>query len=679
MTNQQSEKFAQLSDREKEIALEILKEFSETGKSESYDELIYADYNEIPVDIETFLKDRRYLGNGLTNEDGKFTVFPYWVETLKKVFPTNIDTAYNTLILTGGIGLGKSLIGVICVLYAMYRMLCLKDPYVYYGLQRIDHITFSFINITLDAARGVAWAKCQELLKLSPWFLEHGTLSKSNDPQWQPNGGIELVAGSQPRHILGRAVFGSFEDEISFQLNQDVEKQKQKAKTLVSTVDARMQSRFMKGEKLPTVHIIASSKRTEQSFLETYIEMKRKNESKTTLIVDEPQWIIRNDKSSDRFFYVAVGNKFLDSEVLPLSVTEQELQIYRDKGFRLLEVPFGYREQFVDDIDIALTDIAGISTTNSTSYISGVRWAKCRKDGVENPFSKEVLVVGNSPDDKTQYYDFFDMSKVPKELMYKPLYVHLDMSLSGDKTGISGVFIRGKKPHEEGQLESKELYYQLAFSVAIKAPKGYQVSFEKNRQFIYWLKDQGFNLKGVSSDTFQSADLGQQLISHRIPFDIISVDRLQDRVCKPYLVFKNAIYEERLVVYNTKLLTDEIIGLVRDGNGKIDHSPSGINSKDTADAVCGALYNASQHAEEYAFDFGEDLDTISKANCDLDGEGAKEQFIVDMAEELKNFHLFNQPRLQQQTQQQNGFGLDFGMGRAVPYNGAVASDGMLIW
>jgi len=90
------------------------------------------------------------------------------------------------------------------------------------------------------------------------------------------------------------------------------------------------------------------------------------------------------------------------------------------------------------------------------------------------------------------------------------------------------------------------------------------------------------------------------------------------------------------------LLTDEIIGLVRDGNGKIDHSPSGINSKDTADAVCGSLYNASQHAEEYAFDYGEDLDLIKKAN---DASSAmslenKKQIVLDMEEELKNFRLF---------------------------------------
>ena len=50
-----------------------------------------------------------------------------------------------------------------------------------------------------------------------------------------------------------------------------------------------MSSRFLHGEKLPTLHILASSKRTDQSFLETYIDMKKKNESKTTLVIDEAQ------------------------------------------------------------------------------------------------------------------------------------------------------------------------------------------------------------------------------------------------------------------------------------------------------------------------------------------------------------------------------------------------------
>lgn len=58
---------------------------------------------------------------------------------------------------------------------------------------------------------------------------------------------------------------------------------------MISQIDARMISRFMKGEYLPTLNIIISSKDTEQSFLDSYIQTKRENESKTTLIIDEPQ------------------------------------------------------------------------------------------------------------------------------------------------------------------------------------------------------------------------------------------------------------------------------------------------------------------------------------------------------------------------------------------------------
>lgn len=624
-----------LTAEEKALALSILKELEDKGESKTLTDLIYNDYEEIPVTIEEFLKNPAYLGAGLINTEGKFTVFPYWMDVLKKLFPTNIDTAYNTLILSGAIGLGKSFVAVIAILYMLYRMLCLKDPYLHYGLQPIDKITFSFINITLDAAKGVAWDKCQQLLQSSPWFMSKGKVDKKDIPEWQPSKNIELLFGSLPRHIIGRAVFCSFEDEVSFQPNQDIEKQKSKAKQLISTADARMQSRFMKGEKLPTLHILASSKRTEQSFLESYIDMKKKNESKTTLIIDEPQWVIRTDKDSLQKFNVAVGNKFLNSELLPLKITEEELQMYRNRGYTILKVPMGYYENFRDDLDIALTDIAGISTSNSSRYISGERWSKCINKKAQNLFTKDVITVGNASDDTAQYYDFIDLSRLDQSLKSRPMYVHLDMSVSGDKTGIAGVWIIGKKDKvEEGRPASKDLRYRLAFNTSIKAPKGHQISFEKNRQFIFWLREQGFNIKGVSTDTFQSYDTGQTLKVKGFNYDIISVDRVdKDRICKPYQYFKTTIYDERIEIYETALLTEEIIGLKRDSNGKIDHDITGINSKDSADAVCGATYNASQHAEEFAFDFGESLDTIAKTNIVNSNIG--QQITTDFEAELK--------------------------------------------
>ena len=661
-----------LSDKEREIALQILNEISMQGSSNLYTDLLYYDYDEIPVDIDTFLTDPRYLGKGLINEEGKFTVFPYWVEILKKVFPDPLKPAqYNTLALTGAIGLGKSFEAVLCCLYELYRMLCLKDPYLYYGLQPIDKISFALMNITLDAAAGVAWDKLQQLAQSSEWFMSHGTLSKGLNPIWSPEKKIELICGSQSRHIIGRAVFFAFFDEVSFQPNQDVAKQKEKAKNLVNTAAARMQSRFMRGENNPTLLVLASSKRTEQSYMETFIEAKKKQESKTTLVVDEPQWVIRTDKDSPNKFKVAIGNKFLSSEVVPLNATEAELKMYKDRGYTLLDVPMGYYDNFIDDIDIALTDIAGISTSSSNRYISGYRLSNVKKESMKNAFTRDIIEVGNGTDDKAQYWDFFDISNINPKLKHMPLYVHMDMSVSGDKTGIAGVFAAGKRVSTPGQAASRDMLYSLGFSVSVKAPKGHQISFEKNRLFIYWLKEQGFNIKGISTDTYQSVDTGQQLGAKGFNYSVISVDRVDtDRICKPYQYLRSTIYEERIETYDSELLTEELLGLERDNNsGKIDHSPTGINSKDAADAVCGAVWNASQNAEQFAFDYGEDIENTLQVSGN---QKTVEDIATEMEEDLKNvFRGMNPSDAAKQ--------LDFGFGPAVPVDGQYISQGIMIW
>ena len=637
--------------------------------------MLVSDYEEIPVDIETFLHDSRYLGKGLVNEEGKFTVYQYWIDTLKKIFPDPLKPAqYNTLALTGAIGLGKSFMAVLCGLYELYRMLCLIDPYLHYGLQPIDKITFAIMNITLDAAQGVGWDKLQQLAQSSEWFMSHGEVSKSNNPVWSPSKKIELICGSLSGHIIGRAVFFAFFDEVSFQPNSDVNKQKEKAKLLVNTAAARMQSRFMKGDKNPTLLVVASSKRTEQSYMETFIQTKKKLDRGTTLVVDEPQWVIREDKNSDKKFKVAVGSKFLSSEVLPLDISEAECDAVRNRGYQIIEVPIGYYENFIEDIDVALTDIAGISTTSSNRYISGPRIAAIETTRYENAFTKEIIEVGNAKEDTTQYYDFFDITRIPKELKSKPLFVHMDMSISGDKTGIGGVFQRGKKPPKEGEPSSKDMYYTIAFNVSVKAPRGYQVSFEKNRNFIRWLKQQGFNVKGVSSDTFQSAETQQALAAEGFNTSIISVDRVDsDHICKPYQYLRSTIYEERVECYHSTLLKEEWIGLERDNNsGKVDHSPSGINSKDSSDAICGAMWNAAQHADEFAIDFGEDINTV--VNVANSNSFTPEQITVDFENELKSVFTGLPKNTSEEAKN-----IDFGFGPSLPLSTGLISDGIMVW
>lgn len=634
-----------LSEEERAIALSILDDLSTKGESKIYQELIYKDFEEIPVDIYTFLHDKKYLGNGLVDPSGRFTLFPYWEEKLKEIFPTNVDTRYNTIIFTGAIGLGKSTVAVICLLYMLYRLLCLKDPYLYYGLQPIDKISISLMNITIENAKGVALDKMNQLILSSEWFLQHGYMSGSENLLFHPDKHIEVITASSNNQVIGRAIFANFTDEVNFGLTNDVEKLKRKQKQLISQIDARMASRFQREKEgytyLPTLNIIASSKNSEQSFLEDYIDTKRKNESKTTLIVDEPQWVVDSRKDSPIKFQVAIGNKFLTNELLPLKCSKELINEYRAKGYQIIDVPIGYREKFEDNLDGSLMDIAGIATQSSIKYISGIRWNEIKTTTYKNPFIKEIIEVGTAKDDIAQYSDFFDMSRIPKECLTKPLFIHLDMSKSGDKTGIAGVWIIGKRPSQEGIEESKTMFYKVAFSVSVQAPKGYEISFDKNRIFINWLKSKGFKIKGVSSDTYQAAQIQQQLTADGFEVRTISMDRLDNetKTQLQYAYLKSTIYERRIEVYDDcEFLTEEVLGLEKLSDGHIEHPEGGTQgSKDSIDAITGSLWNASQHCEEYAYEYGENLDLLVDVNRDeLDEkEQDKKQIVINYEDELR--------------------------------------------
>ena len=136
--------------------------------------------------------------------------------------------------------------------------------------------------------------------------------------------------------------------------------------------------------------------------------------------------------------WVAIGGKALANELLPLDATDELVRAYRAKGYRMIKIPPIYREHFETNLDQALMDDAGISSASSTKYISGERIEKAKVDTYENPFVKDIIEVGNAPDDYLQYANFFDLTKISQADISRPMFIHLDLSLSGDKTGIAG-------------------------------------------------------------------------------------------------------------------------------------------------------------------------------------------------------------------------------------------------
>lgn len=691
-----------LSEEEQKVALQILNEISKQGDSRLFRDLKYADYDEIPVDIETFITDDRYLGKAWKDASGKLKLYPFWMDRLKELFPTNVDTAYNTFLESGARGIGKSEIACGCVCtYLMYRVMCMKNPLEFFHLKQTEKICFAFMNIKLALAEEIAASKFQNTIQMSPWFMSRGSMtSKNNKPWWTPPYPIQLIIGSQSDDVIGLPIYFAFFDEISFIKNQDIDKQKKKAKDMIDTAIGGMFTRFIHAGKNPTVLAVASSKRSEQSFMEEYIKTLSKTSAGNTLVIDKPVWEVKPKGTySDEIFFIGLGNKFLESIVIPDSDIDK-LDFYKQRGYQILEVPIDFKAKFLEDIERNLCDFAGISSSSMNKYMSAKIVSDCINEEFKNPFP-DVIEVGNGPEDTAQYKNFFDLNCVPKELMTKPLYIHLDMSVSGDMTGIAGVWISGKKVSTD-QDQSKDLNFRLAFSVSIKAPKGRQISFEKNRKFIRWLKEVGFKIKHITSDTYQSYDLQQQLQSEGFECSILSVDRVTDNICQPYQYLRSAIYEKRFQMYKSDRLFDEFIDIERDLNtGKIDHTPNG--HKDALDAVCGATFTASKYAEQYAFDYGEDLETTRQISVSQSLESQHAQINEDFQNELlKMFDPMLRRQQQQQIQQEQSANnnnsnnqmvakqnnnnqqnksspyINFGMGAAEVYKPAYLSQGIVL-
>lgn len=464
-------------------------------------------------------------------------------------------------------------------------------------------------------------------------------------------------------------------DEIDFIRNQDIDKQKEKAEDMMDTAIGGMKTRFIKNGKNPSLLILASSKRSDKSFLEEHTKKKLESESENVLIIEDAVWNVHPQGTfSKNTFKFAVGNKFLNSTFIRENEDEE---LYIKKGYRILNIPIDFKEDFILNPDRALCDFAGIASSELSKYISGQAVTDIINPNLQNPFTKDIIEVGNAPEDKAQYSDFFDITKVPNDIKNKPLFIHLDMSVSGDMTGIAGVCIKGKKPSTDTNSQNKDLFYSLVFSVSIKAPKGRQISFEKNRQFIYWLKEQGFKIKGISSDTFQSYDTGQLLKDKGYPYEVLSVDRVDtsSRICIPYQYFKSTIYEKRMEIYDSKTLIEEIVNLERNVNtGKVDH-PADFR-KDISDATCGALYQASKHAEEFAYDYGENLESIANINMNK-SDMMKQQLTVDFEQALRETLAQN---YLQQNEQGNGLLVSNNIEKPKEIENLMnISDGIMVW
>lgn len=563
---------------EQTVLYTIMQELSEYGYSQTYEDVWLADYKEIPVDKKTFLTDPYYLGN--SNNNGA-SIYPAWMDVMMELEQSG--NQYYERVFTGATRTGKTSTAVSDAAYETYRLMCLRNPQEYFGLKAVTRISIFFFNITATLARGVAFKEFNTTLSVSPWFLEHGHFTQSEaNPTYVPEGGlIEVTSGSDASHALGKATYLVIFDECNFAAAgiKDVNKSKERMKAKYDTLVARVTGTFVKnGEVFGKLYII-SSKNSDSDFMEDYIQKQREAGNEHMYIFDKPQWEVwpASRYKSDKKFHIAIGGKNLRSFVVSdADDTPAGLKDLESQGYRIMAVPEDNKTRFLADFDIALRDIAGVSVPGMLSFITQETLDGCISATRKNPFYTDILSIGTK--DNLTIEEYFHIDEVYANIRRCPIYIHIDLSLNTDRTGISGVAVTGRKDIETPNGKLSMPTFTHVFSISLEAPRGDKIPYSKITTFICWLRKSGFNIARISRDQFQSEYMAQLLEQQGFIVDKLSLDRTPDG----YISLQSICLERRIDLLDYKLVQDELIHLQRDSvTGKIDHPVGGCFTGDT--------------------------------------------------------------------------------------------------
>lgn len=586
--------YASCSKQEQQLLIQILQEMSITGESSTLEQLWLADFKEVPVSIDQFICDPYYLGN--TNRNGE-AVYPFWRDTLRDIF--NHGNQYNEIVLSGATRIGKTSTATAIGAYMLYRLMLYRNPHEYFKKKEVSKLYIAFANLTKDLAEGVAYREFNDTLKESPWFNDHGKFSRSErNFYYIPEGDkIEIIAGSDSAHMLGLQIWFAIMDETNFAKAgvKDINLAKNHMKKLYDTINARISGTFrIRGEVYGKL-VTSSSKNTDSDFLSDHIETQLNSGNKHMYLVDRPQWeILPRSMFSDEVFHFTVGDRYKRGFVIPEENDDEEhRQEYIRQGYQIVEAPAELKRNFLADYDIALRDIAGISVVGAMGFITQEAITPNLSATRHNAFFTDTIQVGTR-DNKT-IEEFFRLEVIPANLKHCLLNIHLDLSETGDRTGIGGVCVDGNKVVEDfsGKKVSMPFFREI-FSVGVEPPRGDRLSFQKVVNFLLWLRRQGFNIGTVSTDQYQSSYLRELLSAQGFKTDKISVDASID----PYIGLKNILHDQRIELIKNDLRDTELIKLQR-VNNKIDHPPGG--SKDLSDCLCGACWTlTTEHAQSSA-------------------------------------------------------------------------------
>jgi len=537
------------------------------------------DFEERPVSIEEFVQSEDYLGLPPLSQNQYKLIRAssqiYKKSTLVALYgdleaEKRFAETMNEVIFQLGKGSGKGYTSSIACAYIVYLLLCLKDPARYYGKPPGDHIAILNIAINAAQANNVFFKYFKQRITTSPWFA--GKYSeKAGEFQFDKN--VFVYSGHSEREAWeGYNVIFVILDEISgFALESTSGNEQAKTATAVYKMYKQsVVSRFPEFGKV----VLLSFPRFKNDFIqqryEEVIAEKQVNIRKHTFKVD-PHLPDGTE-----------GNEF------DIEWEEDHIISYRIPKIFALKRPTWEINPLVtlDSLMAAFYD----DPTDSLS-----RFACMPPDAIDAFFKDRSKIEKAFSAQSTLNDDYsFRTDFIPNP--QKNYYVHVDLARVHDHAAVAMAHVEKWEQRNIGGKLTEPAPVIILDQVRYWTPsKTKNVDFTEIREYILSLKRRGFNIRLVTFDRWESHDTMEYLRERGLRSERLSVAK------KHYEDFAMVVAEERLVgpnkVIGTKekdLHINELLQLRIMKNDKVDHPRKG--SKDLADAMCGAIYNAIAHS-----------------------------------------------------------------------------------
>jgi hypothetical protein len=550
------------------------------------------------VSVEKWVEDPYYSGP-------VSRMYDFWKEKIVEVFRRGV----NEVIVIGSIGGGKTTFANALLMRKLYELSCYKNPEAIFRLLVGTRIAFMYFTVTLKQAARTGFAMLRDMLDATPYFqVECRRDNTINSEIRFPK--ISVYTGSEFSHQLGLALLGAVLDEANFLKAKDP---LEKARTLYTAIIERRKSRFVVDGKDLGLSILVSSAEELSSFVEDRI--RKVGNEEDVMVVSAVGFELKRHHYSSSEFVVFVGTEFTRPRIIDtvddlievlkwLNVDEvvlEEVQKWPVKysvkhviplEYRsyFKEVPTDFRRAFEEDIYRALRDVLGVSIGGENKLFRSIMAYEEALVQKTRLFKDDVVQLSSK--DEVRLQDMFRLDfVVDKEV---PRYIHVDLGIKGDRTGMACAKVVGVKRSELGELPIVEVEWM----VGIEPNRRYvddEVPLWKIREFLVWLKDSGVNVVKVTFDSFQSVDMIQLLQRRGFQVDKLSVDRTDEA----YRNLVTLYLERRIKHVDNVVYRKELFALEWDGK-KVDHPAGG--SKDIADAVAGAVYMACKEWKQGQFE-----------------------------------------------------------------------------